>query len=366
MSLYQFEVATPEADAELRRILAETPMPGRVVVSFRREPSYFAAAVVDGRFHQVIAARDRVADRLIGFGARSVRDMYVNGRVEPIGYLNSLRCLAEYRSRGLLARGYAFFRKLHADGRTRLYLTTIAEGNDTALAVLTSRRAGLPAYHFAGNYHTAALPLGQCRAPAGGGIRPATEGDLPAVLSFLSSVGPSRQFFPRYQAEDFFHPRSTFRDLRPADLLLAYRGGRLVGTLAGWDQHAFRQTVVQRYETPLRWLRPFYNGWARVRNLPELPAPGQAFPYVTAALPLVADDDPAVFAGLLEGLLARPQQDRKYLLLGLHEANPLLAVVRSYRATWYTTRLYLVCWDDGEALRAELDERPPYLELGAL
>src|SRR5690348_10199560 len=81
MSLYQFEVATPDADPELRRILAETPMPGRVVVSLLREPSYFGAAVVGGRFHQVIAARDRAADRLIGFGARSIRNMYVNGRV---------------------------------------------------------------------------------------------------------------------------------------------------------------------------------------------------------------------------------------------------------------------------------------------
>jgi hypothetical protein len=182
----------------------------------------------------------------------------------------------------------------------------------------------------------------------------------------LNTIGPSCQFFPRYEAEDFFHPQGTFRDVQAADLLLAYRGGQLVGTLAGWDQHAFRQTVVQRYETPLRWLRPFYNRWARFRSLPELPAPGRAFPYVTAALPLVANDDPAVFAALLESLLARTRQDREYLLVGMHEANPLLEVVRSYRATWYTTRLYLVCWEDGEGLRAELDQRPPYLELGTL
>src|SRR5262245_55825910 len=58
MSSFRFEVATHDADADLRRILAETPMPGRVVVSLLREPSYFAAAVVDGKFHQVIAARD--------------------------------------------------------------------------------------------------------------------------------------------------------------------------------------------------------------------------------------------------------------------------------------------------------------------
>lgn len=366
MSSYRFEVATPDADADLRRILAETPMPGRIAVSFRREPSYFAAAVVDGRFHQVFAARDCAADRLVGFGARSVREMYVNGRVEPVGYVSSLRLLAEHRNRGLMARGIAFFRKLHADGRTPLYLTTIAEGNDTALGLLMSGRAGLPALHFAGKYHTVALPLGRRRTPAVGGIRPATEADLPEILAFLNSVGPARQFFPRYEPEDFFCPQGAFRDLRPADLLLAYRGGTLVGTLAGWDQCAFRQTVVQRYEPPLRWLRPFYNGWARCRGLPGLPAPGEAFPYLTAALPVVRDGDPEVFAALLEALLTRPRQGREYLLLGLYEADPLLAVVRGYRATWYTTRLYLVCWEDGEGLRAKVDGRPPYLELGTL
>src|SRR5262245_47635460 len=195
MSSYRFELATPDADADLRRILVETPMPGRVAVSFRREPSYFAAAVVDGRFHQVVAARDCTADRLVGFGARSVREMYLNGRVEPVGYLSSLRLLAEHRNRGLVARGFAFLRKLHTDRRTPLYLMTIAEGNDTAQALLTSGRVGLPAHHFAGHYHTVALPLGRWRAPAGEGIRPATEADLPEVLAFLNSVGPDRQFF---------------------------------------------------------------------------------------------------------------------------------------------------------------------------
>jgi hypothetical protein len=366
MSAYRIEVATPDADADLRRIMAETPMPGKVAVSFRREPSYFAAAVVDGPFHQVVACRDCAADRLVGFGARSIRELYVNGQVEPIGYLSTLRLLAEHRNLGLLARGFAYFRKLHADGRTRLYLATIAEDNHTAVSVLTQGRVGMPAHHFAGKFHTVALPLGRRSTRASRAIRPARSEDLPEVLRFLNSVGPGRQFFPRYEAADFFRPQGVFRDLQPADLLLAYRGERLVGTLAGWDQCAFRQTVVQDYETPLRWLRPFYNRWARFRGLPGLPAPGQAFPYLTAALPLVENDDPTVFAALLEALLARSRPDRGYLLLGLHEADPLLAVVRAYRATWYTTRLYLVCWQDGEGLRAELDERPPYLELGSL
>src|SRR5437763_13525040 len=88
MTQYRFDLAAAADDGDLRRVLAETPMPGRIAVSFRREPSYFAAAVVDGRFRQVIAARDRDDARIVGFGARSVGERYVNGRPTPVGYLS--------------------------------------------------------------------------------------------------------------------------------------------------------------------------------------------------------------------------------------------------------------------------------------
>jgi hypothetical protein len=74
-----------------------------------------------------------------------------------------------------------------------------------------------------------------------------------------------------------------------------------------------------------------------------------------------------VFAALLTELRARAAGGpRDYLMLGLHESDPLLSVVRASGATWYDTRLYLVCWDDGEPMRKGLDGPPPYLELGCL
>ena len=369
MSRYRFELAGPEADADLRRILAETPMGGHVAVTFRREPSYFDAAAVDGHCRQIVAARDLESGRLVGFGSRALRRLYVNGRPCEVGYLSSLRLLAAHRNRGLVARGYALFKRLHRDGRAPLYLTTIAEGNEPALRLLTSGRSGLPAYHDAGRYHTLALPLrcGRRRTPALGlEVRPAAAADLPTVLRFLTEVGPRRQFFPCYEAGDFFGEQGAFKGLRPADLLLAFRGGRLVGTLGGWDQHAFRQVIVQAYGKGLRWARPLYNLWARLRGGPRLPAPGEPFRYLTAALPVV-DGEPEVLRALLETLgEGAADGPCDCLLLGLHETDPLLKAVTEYRAARYTTRLYLVCWEDGEALRTELEKLVPYLELGSL
>jgi hypothetical protein len=367
VSRYRFELAAAADDADLREILARTPMDGTIALSFCREPSFFAAPGVDGFQSQVVACRDTTTGRLVGFGCRSLRRQYVNGQPAVVGYLSSLRLLAEHRNQGLIARGYRYFRELHGDGRTPLYLTTIAEGNDVALRLLTSGRAGLPAYHEAGRYHTVALPLRPGRAqepPAGLDVQPASESDWPAIFAFLQEWGPRRQFFPCYDLADVQSPRGALFGLRAQDVLLARRNGSFAGVLAGWDQQGFRQTVVHGYRGLLSGLRPLYNGWASLRRRPTLPAPGQRLRYLTAALPVVAGDDAAVFDALVGALLHR--EGRYYLVVALAEGDPLLSALRRWRGTWYTTRIFHVCSADGEAWRQGLDGRPPYLELGSL
>jgi len=370
MSRYRFDLATPADDARLRRILVETPMPGNIAVSFCREPSYFQAAVVDGNYRQVVTARDSQDGEAVGFGSRSVSERYVNGELLSIGYLSGLRLLAAHRNRGLVARGYAYFQKLHQDGRTQLYLTTIAEGNETGQQILTSGRAGLPGYHRYGSFHTLVIPLrrSMCATLARDmQIRPATVADAPQITTYLREQGPRRQFFPNYEVHDLFNEHGVLRGLQPRDVLLAHRDERLVGILAAWDQHDFRQSVVHGYYGRMRWVRPIYNRWAAWRRLPKLPDPGESFRYLTAALCVVGDDDPAVFESLLRSSLASAASGpADHLMLGLHQSDPLLSIARRYQSACYTTHLYLVCWEDGEALRATLDGRPPYLELGSL
>jgi hypothetical protein len=369
---FEFQLATRADDAQLRAILAATPMPGRISVSFRREPSFFDAAVVDGDFHQVVVCCDQRENRIVGFGCRSVRLRFVNGRPAPVGYLSSLRALPEYRSLGLVARGYAYFRSLHRDGKAQGYLTTIAEDNHKALSTLTTGRAGLPEYAFAGRYHTLVIPISRRRQGIGCPdrtleIREATALDRAELIAFLEAVGPARQFFPCLGPADFFETTSTFRNLAPSDLLLAYRRGRLVGTLGSWNQHSFRQSVVEGYACLLGLLRPVYNAWATISGRPRLPDVGKPLICLLAAIPTVLENDAGVFDALLQTLLARASGGcADYLLVGLHETDPLLPVARRWAAESYVTRMYFVSWEDGRSFRAQLDERPCYLELGFL
>lgn len=396
MSRFDFGLAEPSDDEALRDLMGATPSGGAVVVSFRREPSYFDAVVVEGPFRQTIVARDHDRGCVAAVGNRSVRQRFVNGVATPIGFLSNLRILPQYRNQSILARGYRHLRCLHRDGRTQLYLTTIAKGNDAAVSALTSGRAGLPRYHYAGEYHTAVIPLRKNPPskkpgrrdflPAHGDqpplnppfpkeeaktnhllVRAAVREDLLPLLEFLHNSGPARQFFPVHSAHEFFNPSATFRDLSAGDILLAFRGTELVGTLACWNQILFRQTVVESYSTAVSWVRPLVNSWAQYRGGVTLPKAGEPFRFVSGALPLVKGDDPVVFMSLLEAACSNVSDPRaEYILIGLHESDPLRPVVAKYQATVYTVGVYYVCWEDGEAFRELLDDRPPYLELGCL
>jgi hypothetical protein len=372
MSQFRIDVATAADDAELRQVLAATPMPGLISVSYRREPSYFGAAVVSGDFHQVLAVRDAEAGRIAGFASRSVRSMFVNDRPEPVGYLSALRSLPEYRNRGLLARGVFHLRRLHEDGRAKIYLATIAEGNDEAIRILTSQRTGLPSFHPIGTYLGLAIPIptrGRAAVLRAGDatIHSARREDLPEIIEFLRACGPRRQFFPEYRDSDFFHDGATFKDLDAGDILLARRKDQLIGTIGSWDQHGFKQSIVEGYSTALKWVAPVYNSWAWIRGRPSIPRPGSELRYLTAAIPVVADDDGEVFLGLVRAVLAKASGGgQQYLMLGLHERDPLLPAARSFGGRKYAGRLYLACWEDGEELRRSLDDRVPYMEPGCM
>jgi hypothetical protein len=114
-ALVSFRLATPADDAGLRRLLRDNPMAGDVRLSLEREPSYFAAAAIEGPAHHTIVAVE--GGRIVGAGGVSARLRYVNGRPAWVGYLGGLRLDAGCRHRMSIVRGgYAMFRKLHEQG----------------------------------------------------------------------------------------------------------------------------------------------------------------------------------------------------------------------------------------------------------
>ncbi len=366
MSRFEFTLAGPADDAALRRRMAEDRMDGHVSVSFRREPSYFAGCQLQGEATQVIKCTDRVTGELVGLGSRLTLQGFVNGNPERIGYLSDLRAAPAVRGGTLLARGYRFLRQLHEQDPIPFYYSIILEGNQAALGNLTGARAGLPHYRDLGRILSPAIHLDMARhrvRETGLRFVRGRQGQLPEIMAFLRREYARKQLAPVYHASDFGTPR--LRDLQPEDITLALRGERIVGTLAAWDQHRFRQTHIERYSTPLALMRPGYNLLARVTPLKPLPATGERIPYFCLALAATERNDPAIFRALLAQVYeSRRRGPWNYCIAGLHESDPLAEVLTEYRRIESAGRLFVIHYPEDEPAFRALDTRPPYVEIG--
>ncbi|RPI41639.1 MAG: hypothetical protein EHM59_19705 [Betaproteobacteria bacterium] len=368
MSRFRFAVAAAADDAQLRARMAADWMQGRIAVSFRREPSFFAGCPLQGEQVQTIVCVDRTTRKLIGLGTRASSAAYVNGAPARVGYLADLRCDPEYRGGTLLARGYRFLRELHERDPLPLYTTVIYDGNEPALNALCGARAGLPEYRRFGRLRTPAIRLDRDRAPlACDGIAIMRAGPelLPTLIAFLNARHATRQFAPVVRPADLQGGRLS--GLQAGDFLLAMRHDRIVGSIALWDQSAMRQTHVEQYGGLLGAVRPLFNLYAKLAGVRPLPSPGSRVPYLYLACFALEDDDLDVGRTLLRAAYRAARGGPwHYAILGLHEGDPLAALLGEYPAIDAAGHLFVVHYGDGADEFARLDGRVPYLEAGCL
>jgi hypothetical protein len=369
---FSFELAEPEDDPALRRLLANTPMPGRITVAFEREPDFYKGCTTLGPFWQVIIARHTDSQEIAGVMCRAVRSHFINGAPIDLGYIGGIRVAEKYRGLWLLQRGLTYFRELHTDNRTPAYWGAISDENEISRGLLVDRRRrSFPTTHEVARIYTLGIILRVPRKPLpfDGQIQGGSVSVLPEIIEFLQRYGAERQFFPVYSEADFLGGEIV-RGFNIQDFFVARRNGAIVGILGLWDQGGFKQSVVRGYDRSLRLMRPIYNLGARLIGAQPLPALGEHIHSAYASFICVANDDPEVFAALLRAVYnLAAQRGYASLMLGLALNDPLLPIARQYTHISYNSRIYIGFWEDMDKkynLFKKLDEGVPYFEIAAL
>jgi hypothetical protein len=358
--------ATRDDDAEIRRLLRETTFPGRVRLSFEREPESLAVHV-EGDVHDVIVARDRVSRRIAGIASRSSRLRFVNGSPMRVGYLGQLRIAPEIvRLRELLGEGFRFCRSLHERDTALIYLASVISDNVAGRRLLERGLPGSPTFTPLDDLATMAIP-------ARGGLRRRNsqleivrrdaidEGELAGVLARNNS---RYQFAPCWTADEL----RPMPGLAPSDFLVAVRRGSIAGCAALWDQRAFKQVIVRGYSRPLERCRFLINTIGRLFGVPALPAAGSELAFAHLSHVAADDDDPDVVIALVAaGLRAARARGLDYITLGMSTGSPLYGPVRqTFAHRSYASVLYAAFWPDGEPVVEALDGRPSYPEMAIL
>ena len=365
MPQVSFQAASAADDADLRQLLRSNPMQqGGLTLSFRREPSYFAACSVLGQSAEVFVGRDTQTGALAGVGARYHLPAFINGQAQSIVYLADLRVQTAYRNSIHLRRAYQFLRQRHAADPAPVYTTMILQDNRAALATIAAQRAGLPPYHAQGTVHTPLILLGWQKptlaAPCT--IRRATAADWAAIVAFLNRENARYQFAPVYHENDLTNGR--LREMQPENILLAEANGSIIGTIALWQQSAFRQLHIDAYHGAWQFIRPVYNALARLTPLAPLPRAGEALKYAYLSLMAVQNDNLAVFRALLrQAYRASHGTGLHYLIGAFHERHPLRPAFADYAGIPSGGQLFTVQFD-GEPY--PLDGRVPYIDAAAI
>ena len=366
---FDLRLATPEDEPEIRALVGSVAMPGDVGIRFAREPDYFLGTTIMGDPCDVIVARRRGDAALAGVACRGEQDAYVGGEPARVGYVGQIRIAPWARGRGLVTRGARLLRERTPPGT--LSFGVIARENPRAARALVGPRlpGGLRVARV-GGLTTCAVVLRPGRTPRvhtardGIEVRPADAATLAGVLAFWHAHGPRRQFFPVTTAMGFTDG-ATLRGLRPEDVQVAWRGGRIVGTMALWEQSAYKQDVVDAYGPALRRLRPVFDLAARLWGARPLTPPGEPIALAFAARVCIADDDPGVMRALLRVVTAAAHaRGLAFLMVGLADGDPLLPVVRRRPHVTYRSDLVALSWTDDPA--ASLDGRVPYVEIATL
>jgi hypothetical protein len=340
-------------------------MPGAVSIRFARDPDYFLGASIMGNPCEVLVVRNHGDGRVAAMGCRAERAAFVNGLDSRLGYIGQIRVAEGFRGAWLVQRGAQWFKD--RGERDLLYFGVIASENPRARRLLTGARlpGGVSVRRMSG-MTTCAIVLGPRRVPTSRGVdvRPCTHEGLGELVAFLQRHGPRRQFFPAYRAEDFTSG-ARMRGLKAEDIMVARRGDEVVGTLAAWDQSAYKQDVVEDYGPALRRLRPLYDLAAKALGFAPLTPPGAAIPLAFAACVCIADDDLNVMRLLLAACSQRVRAGGKaFLMLGLADNDPLLPVARQTLHVPYHSDLFAASWAADRL--AKLDARVPYVEIATL
>jgi hypothetical protein len=348
--------------------LRREPIPGRICVTFEREPNFWLGCEITGEDCHVPVAREPESGEIVGLACRSTRKVFVNGDAQRLGYLGQLRVDSHFRGQWLVSRGFSKLKQLHDADPLPAYLVSIIDNNREATGVLVRNwRPGFPNFHAVADFRTLAILVhrGKRTHPSDISISSARADELAELVAFLNLHGSERQFSKFWTVKEI---SGLFAfGLMLQDLRIARRAGQIVGVAGLWDQSAYKQTIVHGYSGWLELVAPLYNLSAPWFGRSKLPSPGEKLKSAYASPFCIADNDLHVCRALLDELLVLAEtRGLRTLLIGFDCRDPLLAAVRGYRHIVYPSRIYLAEWSNGASVHDQLDRRPINVDIATL
>ena len=258
-------------------------------------------------------------------------------------YVNDLKVHPAHRGRGFadaLQRGA--WEWCRAAGPDLPVLITVLAGNRAMDRRIRAIRS-MPPLTRVGTVRVHTVPLLRQVSPLPGMPRVSRAGaeDVAELADLWSRVATERQFAAQFDAPGLARWIAAAPDLRLEDYLVARDGtGRIVGFLALWNQHRFKQLHVVGLSPSGRLFRGLFNTAARTRGARRLPPVGDAVRCLAAVHVCVPPDRPDVLRRLLLAAGHAAHGTASFFTIGLDARDPLASALAGLRSLTTDVDLY--------------------------
>jgi hypothetical protein len=324
-------------------------MPGKISLAFHREPSFFTAEKVGCIRSETIICRKSDTGTIIGFGGRSLRLVYLEGKERTMWYLHTLRLIPEERNGIALMRGYQHFHSMQNGSMTPYFFTTILDGNIHAKNVLENGRGGMPVYTRVGTLKTYLIPIrtsvgSQC---LNANVFRVSDLTVRSACESINEWNSDYELAPVYKPEDLMGISGMLPHFNRENLYVAKRGGKIAGTFGIWDQSRFKQTVVHSYSKDMQVARAVSNVWSFVRGLPYLPKTQSSMKILHGSFLSVRNNNREMFDALINRAVCDwSGQGYDWLAVGLCCGHPLEDAILKHSARVLSSGIYYVHWKE--------------------
>jgi hypothetical protein len=342
------------ADNELLvDLMAHVPMEGSLALSTRRDPDFFALYEMQRGSAHAFTYDD---GKMQGMAAALVRDGFLDGARQKVGYLGDLRIRGASKARRAFPFAFGkFFADVVAETQCEHYITGVIASNALATRSLTARKKGReaqPYYHPLARFEMASVQMILPRRPrtvSGVVVTTATPDDVPAIAAFLAADHARRPFGYRFDDGEFEHRLARWPGFTLDATFVARRHdarGAIVGVCTAWDPTPVKRYRVMRYASNMRAIKVAVDLASKIVRCPALPDVGEDFRSLYLTNLSVADDSPVVLRAIVERIYQHAWRERVHFfalpLFDVPGGDPHAAALRGLIVQKLAFQLYAV------------------------
>ena len=341
--------ATSADNAGLLALAASCPMRADISICVHRSPDFFALNRLEGDDWRVSVV-DAPGDAIAGCIAIARRRVWLDGRTVDSFYVSDLKVHPVQRGTGIadaLQRGV--WEWCRAVGRDQPALITVLAGNRAMDRRIRTIRS-MPQLTRVGTVRVHTVPLLRRAFPLPGFpcVSRAGAEDVAELADLWSRVAAERQFAAHFDAPGLARWIAAAPDLRLEDYLVARDGtGRIVGFLALWNQHRFKQLHVAGLSPRGHLFRGLFNTAARACGALRLPPVGDAVRCLATVHVCVPPDRPDVLRRLLLAASHAAHGTASFFTIGLDARDPLASALAGLRSLPSDVDLYATSANGG-------------------